>query len=724
MKLDPTVALQVRRELRVLREEGERTLAAVESVRAAGDPATARARAFDAAMALPELAGVGELASREQGPRDDLLRVATDDAESRAWVTALVARVLDPRVFRAFAHVLPYSFRSPVLAAWARYREHLKARMALPMWGDGTASLEQLYVPSPWSAPSAVQPSDPLPRLLKWIQEPHRAFGVIQVQGEAGVGKSSLMTVLAARLAAHEAIHPVALHAESLRELDIQQALAAAVDGLDTAPLLSRPGWVDQLWLLLDGLDEVVAPDELFSRVTRQAQAMGFAGVVVAGRWGASLGAARRVLRLHPFRAQQVSAWCERWRSVEGRDFQGHRFLEVEPGPDERAARFATVTPLLLFTLAQVEREGFLLAAPGSDRGRAGVYRDLMTWSCQRRAKALGEGASASSLRHALRSVAEGRASSAAVEPWTRPLEDRSLVASFPFLPGIAPATFLHRSFGEYLAAESFALACHRMTQPIEDVIAPGEHEFAPDLLARWVEAAGAVDLTDETRRFLSVMLPDWEGFAQGKQRRRPDRVERWAAFEECLLGRFFQEDLAVACIPLLHRGLGGLDDIRARALRNYFGALSLGSRPHRRVTLPPGAEAMLPQFLGWIALGYSQVTDPVTRYLSLAGRSISADLAQLDLMGIDLHDTDLDDCSLVGADLTDADLHGASMTFVDLTRASLRGANLRGADLRSAVFRATILDDADLTGAVLTGVDTSAPEFARARGLSARGRA
>lgn len=51
------------------------------------------------------------------------------------------------------------------------------------------------------------------------------------------------------------------------------------------------------------------------------------------------------------------------------------------------------------------------------------------------------------------------------------------------------------------------------------------------------------------------------------------------------------------------------------------------------------------------------------------------ADLAQLDLMGIDLHDTDLDDCSLT---------------------------------------------DADLTGAVLTGVDTSAPEFARARGLTA----
>ncbi len=328
---------------------------------------------------------------------------------------------------------------------------------------------------------------------------------------------------------------------------------------------------------------------------------------------------------------------------------------------------------------------------------------------------AAGEGASASSLRHALRSVAEARASAAAVEPWIRPIEDRSLVASFPFLPGVAPATFLHRSFGEYLAAESFALACHRMTQPIEDVIAPTEHEFAPDLLARWVEAAGAVDLTDGTRRFLSVMLPDWEGFAQGKQRRRPDRVERWAAFEESLLRRFFQEDLAVACIPLLHRGLGGLDDIRARALCNYFGALSLASRPHRRVPLPPGAEAMLPQFLGWIALRYYQVTDPVTRYLSLAGRPGSADLAQLDLMGIDLHDTDLDECSLVVADLTDADLHGASMTFVDLTRASLRDA-----DLRSAVFRATILTDADLHGASLTGVDTSAPEFARARGLTA----
>ncbi len=118
-------------------------------------------------LELTDLGGAGELASREEGPRDDLLRVTTDDAESRAWVTTLVARVLDPRVFRAFAHVLPYSFRSPVLAACARYREHLKARMALPMGGDGTDSLEQRYVPSPWSAPAAVQSNNLLPRLLE-----------------------------------------------------------------------------------------------------------------------------------------------------------------------------------------------------------------------------------------------------------------------------------------------------------------------------------------------------------------------------------------------------------------------------------------------------------------------------------------------------------------------------------------------------------------------------
>ncbi|MDB4928138.1 MAG: Pentapeptide repeat protein, partial [Myxococcaceae bacterium] len=302
----------------------------------------------------------------------------------------------------------------------------------------------------------------------------------------------------------------------------------------------------------------------------------------------------------------------------------------------------------------------------------------------------------------------------AGVEAWTRPLADRSLVAGFPFLPGSAPPSFLHRSFGEYLLAESFAVRCHRMIQPVEDV-SPDARDFAPDLLARWVETAGTVEFTDETRQFLAVMLPDWEAFAQNKKRHRTGRIERWTAFEEALLHRFFTEDVAAACLPLLHRGVGRLDEVRARALLNYFAVLSLHAvTPPRRLALPDGAEAMLPQFLRWISLGYSDVVDPVTRYLSLAGRSIDVDLAQLDLMGLDLHDCDLDGCSLVGADLSDADLRGASMTFVDLTRASLRGADLRGADLRSAVFRGTLLDGADLTDAILVGVDTTAPEFAR----------
>jgi hypothetical protein len=723
MKLDPSVVLQVRRELRVLREEADRTIALLESVRSADDPATAQERAFDAAMALPELAGAGELASRDEAERDDLLRVTTDDAETRSWVSALVQRLLDARVFRAFAHVLPYSFRSPVLLAWARYRDHLKALLRQPMWGDGTPSLAQLYVPSPCNAGDGRRSEvllDPLPRLLHWIDAPHPTIAVIHVTGEAGVGKSSLMTVLGARLADTTTLHPIALRAEALRDSYLKQGIEVALSGYDTHWLLSPSALTDRRWLLVDGIDEVAGADDLVIRVTREAHTMGFTGVVFAGRPDvtASQRSSSHVLNLRPFRAPQVSAWCERWKALEGREFQGHRFLEEETGAQESGGRTESVTPLLLFALAQVEREGYPLAPPDSERGRAGVYRDLMTWSCQRRAKALGDGASAFSLRQALRSVAEAHASPFELEPWTRPLEDRSLVASFPFLPGSAPAAFLHRSFGEYLAAESFALKCHRMTQPTEDVLSSDMHEFAPDLLTRWVEAAGTVDLTDETRRFLSVMLPDWEAFAQGKRRRRTDRIERWSAFEETLLHRFFHEDLAAACLPLLHRNVGRVDDIRARALSNYFAILSLSSAAHRRVDVPHGAEAMLPQFLGWISLGYSQVTNPVTRYLSLAGRSISVDLAQLDLMGIDLHDTDLDDCSLVGADLTDADLHGASMTFVDLTRASLRGANLRGADLRSATFRATLLDGADLTDAILTGVDTSAPEFARAKGL------
>lgn len=72
-----------------------------------------------------------------------------------------------------------------------------------------------------------------------------------------------------------------------------------------------------------------------------------------------------------------------------------------------------------------------------------------------------------------------------------------------------------------------------------------------------------------------------------------------------------------------------------------------------------------------------------------------------LSLSGIKLKRVELEEVNLMGANLGGADLEGADLEKANLKRANLRGANLRGANLRRAN-----LSDADLGRADLEGVD------------------
>ena len=107
-----------------------------------------------------------------------------------------------------------------------------------------------------------------------------------------------------------------------------------------------------------------------------------------------------------------------------------------------------------------------------------------------------------------------------------------------------------------------------------------------------------------------------------------------------------------------------------------------------------------------------SAVMAQALEYLDLGNQMLSStDLSGADLFGANLSGADLFGANLFGANLfkanlREADLSGADLFGANLFKADLREANLREADLREANLREANLSGADLFGANLRGAD------------------
>lgn len=107
-------------------------------------------------------------------------------------------------------------------------------------------------------------------------------------------------------------------------------------------------------------------------------------------------------------------------------------------------------------------------------------------------------------------------------------------------------------------------------------------------------------------------------------------------------------------------------------------------------------------------------------------GRSVAARLSTPDppygngLAGIFLGPADLRDVRLEGGNLAGIDLAGADLRGADLSRALLREADLRKAQLQAANLWRAVLTGADLLGTDLTGADANHADLGRAHLASA----
>lgn len=780
--VDPSVALGLRRALTSLRAREPAVTAALGRVRDAAGVAAQRAAAMEAGMQHEGIAHAGELVSRTGAERDALVLAATDRDEERAHALALSQRLAEPAVFRAFRHVFPFSFRSPALDAWERYRAHLTSLLDRPVWPDRAVSLRALYVPPacvetlarPWNdhrddaavvygdttaiRDATPQHPDPLPLLLAKLRGGN-ATALLTLEGEAGLGLSTVATVLADQLAREGEVTPLLVQGRGLRrDLPLFEALRSAFERTGFQDLFQEVRWIPPLLLILDA--DTLPGREQFAEIARELARGALAGAVLVRRpaspWDGE--APLDGVELLPFDDQRARAWAVRWNQHTGQHFDVESFLRTDPEMEEGAPLNLSRQPLTLILLAEMAAQGHALQGTSTRRDRAEVYREIITWRCRtlapsrppprlpgpvRRAAAPRDRVA---LRRAARSLHRRRELDPDPEAWAElvlpandlPLslrDERGLSSTFPIMTGGASFWFYHDSFADYLVAEDIAFGAARMTALVGDI--DGDDDLAPStssLVETWIELVGGFTLPVGVASFLDAMLPGWENFRRGARGAGRGFRDAWRRAVTALYPALLDD-------AAFHRAWWSSslrDDpparVRARAL---WALLRLASFPEQRraerFDLAPGADRPLER----LVLILAQTPDALPRChdritLSRArlfgSRLDGAQLANLDLAGAHLHHAslagaDLVWCNLAGATLRDARLSGARLDRACLDGADLRRARLDGASLAGASLKNTLLLKATLRGVELSDVQRKEAVFteaeASARGLS-----
>ena len=759
--VDPSVALGLRRALTSLRAHEPAVNTALRRVLDARGVAAQRAAAMEAGMQHGGIAHAGELVSRANAERDALILAATDRDVERAHALALSQKLAEPVVFRALRHVFPFSFRAPALDAWERYRAHLTSLLDRPVWPDRAVSLRALYVPSacvetlarPWNEHRDVaavaygdttairdatpQHADPLPLLLAKMREAPAA-PLLALEGEWGLGRSTVAQVLADHLARQDDAAPLLVHAVALREMPLFDALRDAFEHTGFHDLFDDLRWLPPLFLILD----VDRPPgrELISEIRAECLRGTLSGALLArpptNPWDQD--PPLDGVELLPFDDGRARRWAARWNEHAHQRFDVEPFLRIDPDAEAESPPLnLSRQPLTLMLLAEMSAQGHALQGTTTLRGHAEVYREIITWRCRamvppqrlsgEREPVTAYARERAKLRRDARALHRERGQDPASTTWSR--FSFSVVPRWPQGERVRPSStaragrdpdqsLSHDSFADYLVAEDIALGAARMTAVVGDVELDDVPALsAPLMAAMWIELVGGFTLSPTVVNFLDVMLPGWENFRRGARGAGRGFRDVWRRTVSSLYDAILDDamfDGAWQGSPFAH---DPPELVRARSL---WALLRLASFPKpRRVdrfalsTATTGTFPRLLRILEAIPDGLSRCHDRI----SLAGAYLATErLDGAQLANLDFAGANLDHASLAGADLVWCNLAGATLRDARLSGARLDRACLDGADLRCARLDGASLVGASLKNALLLSASLRGVELSEAQ--------
>lgn len=670
------------------------------------------------------------------------------------------------------------------MAAWGG--RHMFGNVPRERWTDGEPvpflPLDELYVESDGALeqePGKTGEPEPILALIERLTATDSPRRVVLVVADFGSGKSLTARMLAKRWAERalaatsvslDAVLPIyARCAEDFPHeavdlaATVRRAWKRQADGFglsipDDDDALGWPAEAQRMVCLFDGLDEVALGDQhqktLFQKL--QGKTTARHRFVVFSRPGAvpartDLGDSVTVVRVQPFRSDQVERWISGWNQLRP------DAPPVTPAVIEALGLGELVkTPILLFmiaftwesysarrdspSLAEIYESFFVQIAAGkaaADRERHGpiasasetlltvlknqgilderaALPDAMLWLMGRvawEAQMLEQRQPPETLsrRHVDNLLHDGDfrlptdAAHAIKIGLVLALQSDLRSADHQILFG-------HQSFREFLVGRHWATKLHQIVRGSQrewdDKTATllggrllGEENKSLDFLLQIVNAEA------DPRRAASPLA--WTD---------PDRemLVRWAqeVFEDETQA-FVRRDRASP-----RDGKRLRDDTRAvlREAALAIGSLTKGS-PGLRAPNPLTLRSMLSWF--WLHRLQPLVS-------ALGANLVRARLDDVHFEGAKLEGAKLDGAYLVaarlsntnmgGATLADVDLSSASLVGVNLARATLTGAWLRRTDIRNSNLDEACLDDADLQWAVIYNSNLLAASLRRAQ--------
>ncbi|MCA1242530.1 pentapeptide repeat-containing protein [Stappia stellulata] len=278
---------------------------------------------------------------------------------------------------------------------------------------------------------------------------------------------------------------------------------------------------------------------------------------------------------------------------------------------------------------------------------------------------------------------------------------------------------FIHKSFGEYLAARGLLSQACKVAEKLT-----GDYE-PEQLVEPWAELIAGAELTpyilqflyDEARHILApkeafmvktalTEMMNWSiehGFPV--QKVFPGLTWRTLeTFQRCAESALLAAASASACVIPLHGEKDGKrtsPTVDIDTMKTRDGAIGLVSR--LIYTRYEVARAIFRR----INLSSSTLIGTELIGTNLNGANLrGASLIEANLNGSDLSEADLSRADLIGANLIGADLTCANLSGAHLSEANLIRADLTHADLRDAHLSGANLNRADLSGANLSGAD------------------
>ncbi|MFG2577321.1 NACHT domain-containing protein [Streptomyces sp. NPDC048481] len=350
------------------------------------------------------------------------VELAKEAPEFGFWVTHVAQQAIHTDVGRALSGIetllsrTAEALRPPVDVASALARAH-RAALAHPVLDAASApdgiripSLQDLYLDPDFrvSAVSAqAAPADhewwgrlPLRRdltlyLAGALTSPQLAEAPLLILGQPGAGKSALTRVLAARLPSVGYL-PVRVPLRDVRVEDelqdqIEQAIRASTGERVGWPELVRAAGGSTPVLLLDGFDELlqttgVHQTNFLERVSQFQRREADQGrpvlAVVTSRTSvadrARYPAGMVVLRLEPFRAEQITTWLAVWNEANTAGLSAHGRGPLTWQYVERHAELAS-QPLLLTMLALYDAAEGALRRAVDDFDVTELYEQLLS---------------------------------------------------------------------------------------------------------------------------------------------------------------------------------------------------------------------------------------------------------------------------------------------------------------------------------------------------------